>query len=227
MHRLLLAFAAALVLAVSGCSDGSADSDLSPDERLEEAKAGFDDAEFIGFQLETEELPDGLDEGLLTAEGTGTHDPAFTGEVKVKTRLGDITAPLVAVDGNVYAELPFTGWSELDPAEYGAPDPAGLMDTESGISSLFTATQDVSEGDSERDGEKVLTQIDGTLPAEAVQGVFPSSGDADFDVTYLLDDDNVVDSVTIDGPFYDGYDPVTYRIDLDLAGDEVEIEPPS
>ena len=225
MHRLLLA-SAALVLAVSGCSDGSADSDLSPEERLEEAKSGFDDAEFVEFQLGTEELPDGLDEGLLTAEGTGTHDPAFTGEVKVKTGLGDITAPLVAVDGNVYAELPFTGWSELDPDEYGAPDPAGLMDTDAGISSLFTATEDASEGDSERDGDKVLTRIEGTLPADAVKGVFPSSGDSDFDVTYLLADDNVVDSVTIDGPFYDGYDPVSYRIDLDLAGDEVAIEAP-
>ncbi|MGH3506888.1 MAG: LppX_LprAFG lipoprotein, partial [Nocardioidaceae bacterium] len=175
MHRLLLA-SAALVLAVSGCSDDSADSDLSPEERLEEAKSGFDDAEFVEFQLGTEALPDGLDEGLLTAEGTGTHDPAFTGEVKVKTGLGDITAPLVAVDGNVYAELPFTGWSELDPDEYGAPDPAGLMDTDAGISSLFTATEDVSEGDSERDEEKVLTRIEGTLPADAVKGVFPSSG---------------------------------------------------
>jgi lipoprotein LprG len=220
---LLSTAAAALLLA--GCSGDSGDSDQSPDERLAEAKAGLDEAEFIEFQLGTDSLPDGL-EGLITAEGTGTHDPAFTGEVKVQTDLGDITAPLVAVDGQVYAELPFTGWSELDPADYGAPDPAGLMDPEAGISSLFTATDDPTEGDSERDGERVLTRVEGTLPADAVKAVFPSSGDSDFDVTYLLDEENVVDSVTIDGPFYAGEDDVTYRIDLELDGDEVQIEAP-
>jgi hypothetical protein len=72
----------------------------------------------------------------------------------------------------------------------------------------------------------VLTQIDGTIPGDAVQAVFPSAGTSDFAVTYLLDEANVVDSVTIDGPFYDGYDDVTYRIDLDLEGDEVQIEAP-
>jgi lipoprotein LprG len=224
--RNLLLAVAALTLALSGCSgDDPAESDETPEDRLAAAKTGLDEAEFIEFQLETESLPDDL-EGLLSATGTGTHDPAFTGEVKVQTGLADITAPLVAVDDTVYAELPFAGWSEIDPAEYGAPDPANLMDPDTGISSLFTATTDVSEGDSERDGERVLTQIDGTIPGDAVQAVFPSAGTSDFAVTYLLDEANVVDSVRIDGPFYDGYDDVTYRIDLDLEGDEVQIEAP-
>jgi lipoprotein LprG len=225
VRNLLLAIAA-LMLALTGCSgDDTPESDETPEDRLAEAKTGLDEAEFIEFQLETDSLPDGL-EGLLSATGTGTHDPAFTGEVKVQTGLADFTAPLVAVDGKVYAELPFTGWSELDPAEYGAPDPANLMDPDAGISSLFTATTDVSEGDSERDGDRVLTRIEGTIPGDAVQAVFPSSGTSDFGVTYLLDESNVVDSVTMDGPFYDGYDDVTYRIDLDLEGDEVQIEAP-
>ena len=34
--------------------------------------------------------------------------------------------PVVAVDGKVYAQLPLTtGYQDIDPAEYGAPDPAG------------------------------------------------------------------------------------------------------
>ena len=226
MRNLLLA-TAVLVLALTGCSDNSSgESEQTPEDRLAEAKAGFDDARFIEFQLETESLPDGLDEGLLRADGTGTHDPAFTGEVKVKTRLADITAALVAVDGKVYAELPFTGWSELDPGDYGAPDPANLMDPKAGISSLFTATRDASEGGSERDGGRVLTRIDGTVPGDAVKAVFPSSDTTAFDISYLLDEDNVVDSVTMTGPFYSGRDDVTYRIDLNLDGDAVMIEAP-
>ena len=159
MHRLLLGLAA-LVLALGACSgDDSADSDQTPEDRLAAAKSGFDEAEFVEFTLATESLPDSLDAGLLSAEGTGTHDPAFTGEVDVKTQLGPITAPLVAVDGTVYAELPFTGWSELDPAKYGAPDPAGLMDTESGISSLFTATEDATEAGSDADRALALRAL--------------------------------------------------------------------
>jgi lipoprotein LprG len=224
----LLLASVVLTLALTGCSgDDEPANDQTPEERLAAAKAGFDEAEFIGFTLATEELPDDLDEGLLSATGVGTHAPAFDGDVKVQTTIGDITAALIAIDGEVYAELPFTGWSVLDPGEYGAPDPANLMDPESGISSLFTATTDVTEGDSERDGEVVLTRIDGTIPGDAVEAVFPSSGTTDFDVSYLLTEEDVLDSVTITGEFYEGKDDVTYRIDLDLAAEEVEIEAPN
>lgn len=216
---------AALGVVLTGCSDtGSLSEDQAPAQRLSEAKQGFDEADYVGFRLETDELPPGL-EGLLSAEGVGTHDPAFKGEVEVQTGF-DVIAPLIAVDGDVYAELPFTGWSELDPAVYGAPDPAGLMDRQSGISSLFTATRDLSQGDSERSGEDVLTNIDGTLPGETVKQVFPSSGTDDFAVTYTLTEHNDLDSVQISGPFYAGFADVTYTIDLDLDAESVEIKAP-
>jgi len=224
--RILVTLAAGLlVVGLSGCKGSDKpSSDASPTDRLTAAKKSFDEAEYIGFTLSTESLPDDLD-GLLSATGTGTHAPAFTGEVKVQTAI-DITAPVIAVDGKVYAKLPFSPYAELDPGQYGAPDPADLMDTEGGISSLLPETQDAAEGDSKRDGETVLTEITGTLPAEAVQSVFPSAGSADFDVTYTLTDDDVLDSATITGPFYDGYDDVTYTLDLDLDADPVEIKAP-
>ena len=214
-----------LVVALGGCRGGSSSSsDEKPDDRLAAAKKSFDQADYIGFDLSTDSLPDGLD-GLLSAKGTGTHAPAFQGEVKVQAAL-DITAPVVAVDGKVYAKLPFSPYSEIDPAKYGAPDPAALMDTSDGISALFTQTQNAQTGDSTRDGSQVLTEIKGTLPGSAVQGVFPSAGSGDFDVTYTLTDDDAVDKVKVSGPFYDGYDDVTYTIDLDLNADPVDIQAP-
>ena len=54
---------------------------------------------------------------MISADGTGTHDPAFTGKVDVQTAI-DISADLIAVDGKVYAELPIVGWQEIDPADY-------------------------------------------------------------------------------------------------------------
>ena len=39
-----------------------------------------------------------------------------------------VDVPVIAVDGKVYAQLPFTGgeWDTVNPKEYGAPDPADL-----------------------------------------------------------------------------------------------------
>ena len=225
VQRLWIA-AAALALTISGCSgdSGGASDDQSPSDRLAEAKQGFDDAESIGFTLATKELPSDL-EGLLSAKGTGTHDPAFTGEVRVQAGI-DVTAPVVAVDDKVYAKLPFSPYTQIDPAAYGAPDPADLMDPQGGISSLFTATEDPETGDSTRDGKTVLTEIEGTIPGESMKDVFPSAGSDDFDVVYTLTDDNAVDRVRIAGPFYEGYDDVTYTLELDLTSDEVDIRPP-
>ncbi|MBA2773508.1 MAG: LppX_LprAFG lipoprotein [Nocardioidaceae bacterium] len=220
-----LMLSTALLTAVAGCQGGdSASSDETPQDRLAAAKKSFDDAEFIDFTLATKNLPDDI-EGLLSAQGTGTHDPAFDGEVKVQTGF-DVTAPLIAIESEVYVKLPFSDWSTLDPADYGAPDPAELMDPDGGISSLFTATKGLDAGDSSRDGDTVLTSIDGTIPGADVKAVFPSSGSDDFDVSYTLTDGNDIDSIDITGPFYDGSDDVTYSISLDLDGDEVDVVAP-
>ncbi|MBA2559556.1 MAG: hypothetical protein H0V07_06635, partial [Propionibacteriales bacterium] len=85
---------AVMVLVLAGCkgSGSSTDDGATPEDRLAAAKQSFDAADYIGFTLQTGALPDGL-LGLLSAEGTGTHDPAFTGEVKVQTDATDLTAP--------------------------------------------------------------------------------------------------------------------------------------
>ncbi len=225
MTRPTVLLAAAAFFVVTGCGgDDSPTSDLTPDERLAEARESFDAAEFISFTLSSDDLPDDID-ALISATGTGNHDPAFDGEIKVQTAF-DITAPLIAVDDEVYVKLPFSDWSTIDPASYGAPDPAQLLNDEGGISSLFTATEDPEEGDETRDGETVLTDINGTIPGEAMKTVFPSSGNDAFDVTYTLTDDNDIDSLEIGGPFYGDSEDVTYSITLNLDADEVDIQAP-
>jgi lipoprotein LprG len=217
----------ALGLALAGCKGSDAGSSgKSAQDRLASAKKSFDTTDYIGFTLSTDKLPEGI-QGLLSATGTGTHDPAFTGEVKVQTKVTDITAPLVAVDSTVYAKLPFVGWNKIDPADYGAPDPANLMNPDSGVSSLFTATENAKAGSSQRNGNEVLTTIDGTLPASAVKTVFPSAGSEPFSVTYTLNADDSIHSATITGPFYDGSDDVTYTISFDLKADKVDIQAPA
>jgi lipoprotein LprG len=213
------------LLMLTACSGGSSSNDQPVSERLTAAKQSFDQARFIGFTLAGDDLPDGVT-ALRSAKGTGTHAPSFTGEVEIDRGL-TFSAPLVAVDGKVYAKLPFVGWSTIDPADYGAPDPSNLMGTTNGLSSLLTKATGVTEAGSERSGSTVLTKFKGTLAGKDVQALFPSSGTSPYDVVFTLTDDNVLHSVTITGPFYGSdHGNVTYAIELDLSADPVTIAPP-
>jgi lipoprotein LprG len=213
------------LLALSGCKGGSSDNSEPVGDRLAAAKESLDAAEYVGFTLETDSLPGGVN-GLKKAAGTGTHDPAFTGSVDVDTGVS-ISAPVVSVDDTVYAQLPIVGWQQIDPADYGAPDPAALMDTDTGLSSLFTQTVDPTAGDQVREGDQVLDTVDGTIPGDAVKALFPSAGDGDFDVTYSLTSDDAIDLIDVTGPFYGDSGDVTYRLTFDLDADPVDIQPPS
>ena len=146
--------AAALVL--SGCTSDARENSDSPEEVLAAAKTTLDETSGVRVSLSTEKLPPTVD-GILEAEGVGTHDPAFEGDLKVAS--GGVTAdvPVIAAQGKVFAKLPFTTrYVEVDPAAYAAPDPAGLMEPEGGLSSLLTAAEDVEEGRQVRSGEDVL-----------------------------------------------------------------------
>ena len=62
-----------------------------------------------------------------------------TGTIKVVAERRHRRRRVVAVDGKVYAKLPLTPSSPtIDPADYGAPDPAELIDPDGGLSSLLT-----------------------------------------------------------------------------------------
>jgi lipoprotein LprG len=205
--------------------DGAAD-DLGT--RMEAARTALDDATSLDLLLVTDALPDGV-EGLLAADGSGNHDPAFEGTVTIASgALGDIDAEVVAVDGDVYAQLPFTpGYAPIDPAEYGAPDPAELLAADTGVSQWLTSTEDLTDEGESRDGEDVLTSVSGSLPGDVVAGLIPSADEeADFAVEFRLTDADELRDATITGPFYPGGDDVTYDLSVEPSDEDVEISPP-
>jgi lipoprotein LprG len=226
LRAAVLVVALLLGVAVASCSGGD-ESSLSPEQRLAAAKKALDETSGVQIQLVTEALPKGVS-GLVSAQGVATHDPAFEGTITVSA--GGITADaeVVAVDGVVHAKLPFTTkFVEIDPADYGAPDPAALMSTQDGLSSLLTAAEGVEAGKQVRDGDQVLSEIVGTVPGSAVRAVIPSaSQDADFDATFTLDDADRVTRVVLTGPFYPDADDVTYTVDLEKYGVEKDIRAP-
>lgn len=222
---LLVALSSALIL--SGCTSDAGEEGPSPAEVLADAKQNLDKTSGVHINLATEELPPGVS-GIVSADGVGTHPPAFEGTLKIAAEGITADAAVIAVDDKVFAKLPFTTeFTEVDPADYGAPDPADLMAPEGGLSSLLTAVEEPKEGEPVRQGELVLTEYTGTVAGDVVAAIIPSaSADESFDVRFTITDDNVLNEATITGPFYPDADDVTYTIAFDEYGTEREIAAP-
>ena len=230
-RRTARALAALLVPAAlmlpAACTGGEEKEAETPEDVLAEAKRQLDETSGVKLSLTAPELPDGVD-GILRATGVGTHAPAFEGNLTVLVNSLSIDVPVVAVDGQVFARLPFTeSYAEIDPADYGAPDPAALMATEGGVSSWLTAAEDVAAGEERRDGSRVLTSYTGTLPGDAVVTVIPSAdATADFASTFLIGEDGRLDRAEVVGPFYGDAGEVEYVLELSGYGTDKEITKP-
>jgi lipoprotein LprG len=227
--RLAVLLMTVAVLALAGCTgDDASGDDPTPEEVLADAKATLDGTSGVSIALSTDDLPEGVT-AVLRAEGVGTHDPAFDGTLTVVLSGTEFDVPVVAVDGKVWAQIPLTpGWSDVDPEEYGAPDPARLMSPDEGLSSLLPATTELEAGESVRGGEdnrEVLTEYTGTVPGDVVDGVIPSAS-GDFDATYTITDTGELRTARLTGVFYPGTDPMTYAIGFSDYGSSPDITAP-
>lgn len=227
-HRLAsAAAAAALLLSTTACS-GSGGSGLPADEAISTAKKTLDDTSGLTLTLHTDDLPDGVT-GIEDAQGVATHAPAFDGTITVNLSGQAFEVPVVAVDDKVYVQLPLTpGWQDIDPAEYGAPDPAQLMNPDHGFSTLLAETTGVEKGDSVRGGQdnkEVLTEYSGTVSGDVVQNIIPTAS-GDFDVTYQITNDGELREAELTGVFYADSDSMSYTVTFEDYGTEKDITAP-
>lgn len=230
-----LLVALGLMLASLAACSGSEDpvsKDKTPEQVMAEAKQIIDDTEGLELDLNTEDLPDGVD-GVRRATGYANHQPAFDGTITAALSLlggNEVDIPVVAVDGSVYAKIPpLPVYREVDPDDYGVPDPAVLLSPDQGVSSLLVATTDLEQGEEVRGGEnndEVLTEYTGKLPAEAVSQVIPSASGDDFDVTYTIASDGELREAVITGQFYPDADPNTYQLRLSDYGTDKTVTAP-
>jgi lipoprotein LprG len=231
--RLAAAVTAALlaVPTLAGCSgdEPQAASDASPEEALAEASTTLSETSGVHLELSTDVLPDGVS-GIAEAVGTITDAPAFDGSISVVFAGQTADVPVIAVDDTVYAQLPFTdgAWQKVNPKEYGAPDPSGLIGAD-GFSGLLTLTESPEAGESVRGGagnSEVLTTYSGTVPGEAMASVIPSSTGESFDVEWQITDAGELRKATLTGVFYPQTQPMTYTVDFADYGTEKEITAP-
>jgi lipoprotein LprG len=221
---------AALLLALTGCGgdDAKATDSPSPGEVMATAKKTLDDTSGVRISLATQDLPAGTS-GLTRATGVGIHPPAFDGTITVSLSGNSFEVPVVAVDDKVFVQLPLTkGFQDIDPGEYGAPDPAQLMSADAGFSSLLTGTTGLRKGTSVRggsDNSEILTEYTGTVPASAVKNVIPTARGS-FDATYTVADSGELRQARLTGAFYPKVATMTYTLGFDGYGTRKKIVAP-
>ena len=227
-----LALALAGTLALAACSDDDTEKvteDQSPEEVLAAAATALGDTSGVNLTLSTTDLPDGVS-GITKADGVATNAPAFEGTITVIFAGQSVDVPVIAVDEVVYAQVPFApGWQDIDPGEFGAPDPARLINAETGFASLLDQTTDVEEGESVRggaDNTEVLTTFTGTVPGAAMKKVIPSSSGDSFDAEYLVSDDGELRQAVLSGVFYPKSTEMTYTVDFADYGTSKDIVAP-
>jgi len=227
LRRLTTLLAAALLTAglLAGC--GGKSSDVDPATALETAQQKLEDTSGLTLSLTTDDLPDGV-QGVQSAAGTLTDAPAFDGTLGVTLPAGSFSVPVKAVDGKVYAQIPLTpGYSPVDPADYGAPDPAQLL-TDQGIPAILAATTDAKQVDDVRggiDNKEVLSSYTGSVPASAVSHLIPGAS-GDFSATYGISDDGELRQASLTGVFYAGKPALTYTLLLTDYGTSKDITAP-
>jgi lipoprotein LprG len=222
--------ALAALTACSGDDDGGDEDTATPAEVLAAAKTTLDQTSGVSIALSTKDLPQGVT-GISSASGTGVHPSAFEGTFKLSVNGLPADADVIAVDGTTYAKnsLLLPDWTEIDPADYGAPDPTRLMEPDGGFSGLLASATDVEEGESVRggsDNSEILTDYTGTISSDAVSALVPTA-EGDFSFTYAISDDAQLRQAVLKGAFY-GADngEVTYTLDLDDYGTEKQITAP-
>lgn len=218
----------ALTLGTAACSSDSAADLGDPATVLKTAQQKLEDTSGVVLTLTTEDLPDGV-QGVEGASGTVTDAPAFDGTLTAVTSAGSFPVPIKAVGGTVYAQIPLTiGWSDVDPGDYGAPDPALLISADHGIPAILAATTDVEKGDEVRggkDNKEVLTTYTGTVPASAAANLIPGASGS-FDATYGITPDGELRTASLTGVFYSGKPAMTYTMTVDDYGTSKDITAP-
>ncbi|MCW2736747.1 LppX_LprAFG lipoprotein [Nocardioides sp.] len=231
--RLVAAATAALLslptlAACSGDDATEAAEGKSPEEVLADASAKLTETTGVDLTLSTGALPEGVS-GIAKAAGTITQAPAFDGSITVVFAGQTAEVPVIAVDGDVFAQLPFAeGWQKVNPKEYGAPDPAALIG-EDGFPGLLGLTESPEAGESVRGGSdntEILTTYSGTVPGDAMDAVIPSSAGDSFDVEWQIADDGELRKATMTGVFYPHTDAITYTVEFADYGTEKDITAP-
>ncbi|SFE37369.1 LppX_LprAFG lipoprotein [Blastococcus tunisiensis] len=225
----LLALALLAGTALTACGGSDAADTESAADLLAQAKQTLDEADSVHFLLDSEGAPD-TGTALVGGEGDIARPASFEGTLQVLAMGSTLDLAVVSVDGTVYAELPFTsGFSVVDPAQFGFGDPGELIDADTGISQLLSSAESAELGEERRVDGEVVREVTAELPGELVEQLLTSEDpsrpvQARFSIAA---DSGELLRADLTGPFFTAEDDATYTLELSDYGADVEITAPT
>jgi len=223
----LLALALLAGPALTACGGDTSDPESAAD-LLADAKQTLDETGSLHFVLASEGAP-GTGTELVGGEGDIARPASFEGTLQVLAMGSTLDLAVVSVDGTVYAQLPFTsGYSVVDPAQFGFGDPGALIDPDTGISQLLAEAENPELGEERRVEGDVVREVTADLPGELVERILTSEDPsrpvrARFSVA---EDSGELLRAELTGPFFSAEDDATYTLELSDFGADVEITAP-
>ncbi len=220
------ALAAGVLVALAGC--GSSEPEESAGDLLARAKTTLDETSSLHFVLTSEGAPT-TGTALTGGEGDIARPSSFEGTLQVLAAGASLDLAVVSVDGTVYAQLPFTsGFSVVDPAQFGFGDPGALLDPDTGISQLLAEAGSAELGEERRLDGEVVREVTAEIPGDLVEQVLTSADPAQpvqarFSVATESGD---LRRAELTGPFYAADQDATFTIELSDRDADVEITAP-
>lgn len=227
-RRLALAAAASLAFGLAGC--GSDAESANPSTALATARTTLDSATAVTLDLKSDQaIPSGHN-GVSAAKGTGIVDattPKFKGTVTAVIEGAPFNGDVITIGDTTWMTLFGAGYTEVDVAELGAPDPGSFFRPESGLSSLLAEVGSPAGGEEERYGREVLAKYTGTVPGSVVKNLLNlGTPEASFDAEFgILPETGELRTAELTGPFYETGDS-TYTLVLTDYGTTIDIAEP-
>ena len=225
-RRVLAALLTAAVL--TGCGGGGGTPEESASDLLNRAKTTLDDASSAHFVLTSENAPTS-GTALVGGEGDIARPSSFEGTLKVVALGATADLEVVSVDGTVYAQLPFSsGFSVVDPAQFGFGDPGALLDPDTGISQLLSQAESAKLGDEKRVDGEVVQEVTAEIPGDLVEQILTSADPSKpvQGVFSIASDSGELRRAQLTGPFFSADQDATFTLELSDFGADVEITAP-
>lgn len=222
--RRLAVITTALLLLVSACGGSSIDAT----SLLKTTKSVLDATPSFHFVLTSANVT-GSGAQLTGGSGDMKRPDSMSGVLQVSVFGLALSVHAVSVGGTFSVKLPTgSGFTTANPSDYGFADPAKLIDTNSGLSSLLLKCQSPQVESDDRYNGEALHEIGCSLPGSAVAALL-TSADASKSVaaTFGIDtSSNQLRRVVLTGPFISKSTDTTYTLVLTNYGENVSVTPP-
>ena len=213
-----------VLAALAGCGSPPPDAHTL----LGDAKKSVDASRTVHFKLSSSNAQSSST-ALVGGDGTAARPDGFAGQLNVSIQGLIITIKIASVGGVFYVQLPFsTTWTVARADQYGFGDPAQLINTDHGLTSLLAEAKSPALGEQDRYNGELLYEVTCRLPGADVARLLTSADPTQDDtaVIGISADSHQLRRVVLTGPFFDKNKSSTYTLVLDNYGANVTVTAP-